>query len=420
MDILATLAVTAGPLLIVGLIMWGVIQANMQDLRETWVEKRCNPLYMPFAGIIEPKVSTVDNFQFCTTSFAAQVFARASDPVHMLFKTFTKLINMVLDSIGQFRSMATGLITFVMSFVNDVFGKIGNTFGVMVALLSRIRDLSSRILGSAGYMVTIVMAAVDTISAVIEWAASIIDTIVGIVIGMSFVLSFIFPILLFFFIPMGVALSVSGFSCFHPDTRIQTLGGRVIPIHAVKVGDVLAGGGRVTATMAFNADEIQLYNYKNIVVAGEHLVHEKGVWIYVKDSPLALPYNNGNPREIICLNTTNHHIWIGDVQFSDYEEIEEEIDMIPLSPSTEIATPLGAIDLSVCAPGMMTTRGRVHGVVHLEGGKMQMFMANADGMIPLANGTLVRDYADSHDPKILAEIQEKVLNQLNKKVRLRQ
>jgi hypothetical protein len=416
MDILATLAVTAGPLLIVGLIMWGVVQANMQDLRETWVEKRCNPLYMPFAGLVDPKVTTFDNFQYCTTSFAAQVFARATDPIHMLFQTFTKLINMVLNSIGQFRAMATGLITFVMSFVNDIFGKIGNTFGVMVSLMSRIRDLTARILGSAGYTVTIVIAAVDTISAVIEWAASIIDTIVGIVIGMSFLLSFIFPILLFFFIPMGIALSVSGFSCFHPDTRIQTISGRTIPIREVKVGDVLAGGGRVTATMAFDATETQMYNYKNIIVAGEHLVCENGVWIYVKDSPCALAVNmESNPREIICLNTSNHHIWIGNVQFSDYEEIEEEIDMTPLDPSTEILTPVGSVDLSICIPGMMTTRGRVHGVVNLEGGMMQLFMANHDGMIPLAGGRLVRDYADSHDHNVLAEIQEKVLNQLNKK-----
>lgn len=416
MDILATLAVTAGPLLIVGLIMWGVVQANMQDLRETWVEKRCNPLYMPFAGLVDPKVSTIDNFQYCTTSFAAQVFSRATDPVHMLFKTFTKLINMVLDSIGQFRAMATGLITFVMSFVNDIFGKIGNTFGVMVSLMSRIRDLTARILGSAGYTVTIVIAAVDTISAVIEWAASIIDTIVGIVIGMSFLLSFIFPILLFFFIPMGIALSVSGFSCFHPDTRIQTIDGRVVPIRAVKVGDVIAGGGRVTGTMIFDATKIQLYNYKNIIVAGEHLVCENGVWIYVKDSPCALAVDMAsNPREIICLNTSNHHIWIGNVQFSDYEEIEEEIDMTPLDPSTEILTPLGPVDLSICIPGMKTVRGRIHGVVQLEGGMMQLFMANKDGMIPLADGSVVRDYADSHDPKVLAKIQEKVLNQLNKK-----
>ena len=415
MDILATIAVVAGPLVILGIIMWGVVQANLEDIKLTWVEKRCNPMYMPFVSFIDPTTSTFENLQYCTTSFASQVFSRALEFVHMLFGQFTGLLNKVLDQFGSLRSMATGLITFVTSFINDIFGKIGNTFGVMVALLSRIRDLTNRIMGSAGYAVTTMMTVANTLTAIVDWLASLVDTIVGIIIGIAFILSFIFPPLLFFFLPLGIAMSVTGFSCFHPDTLIQKASGNVVPIREIKIGDMLAGGSRVTATMRFTTDDVKLYNYKNVVVAGQHLVCEDGVWMYVKNSAHALPFDLPYPSEIICLNTSNHHIWIGDIQFSDYEEIEEEIEMKPLDPDTLVDAVGGYIPLRDCQPGTMTRAGKVHGVVQLEGGMMQLFMDNEHGVIPLMQNRYVRDYADSHDPQVLAAIQMKVLEQLNKK-----
>jgi hypothetical protein len=46
---------------------------------------------------------------------------------------------------------------------------------------------------------------------------------------------------------------------------------------------------------------------------------------------------------------------------------------------------------------------------------MQLFMDNEHGVIPLMENRYARDYADSHDPQVLAAIQMKVLEQLNKK-----
>jgi len=415
MDILATIAVVAGPLVILGIIMWGVVQANLEDIKLTWVAKRCNPLYMPFVNVIDPSTSVFENLQYCSTSFASQVFSRALEAVHMFFGQFTKVLNKVIDQFGSLRSMATGLLTFVTSFINDIFGKIGNTFGVMLTLLSRIRTLTNRIMGSAGYLVTTMMTVANTLTAVVDWLASLVDTIVGIIIGLAVVLSLIFPALLFFFIPLGIAMSVTGFSCFHPDTLIQKADGTSVPVREVKVGDVLSHGSRVTATMRFTTDDVKLFNYKNVIVAGQHLVCEDGVWMYVKNSTHALPFDLPYPSEIICLNTSNHHIWIGDIQFSDYEEIEEEIEMKPMDPTTLIDAVGGYIPLRDCQPGTLTTAGKIHGVVQLEGGMMQLFMDNHHGVIPLMENRYARDYADSHDPQVLAAIQLKVLEQLNKK-----
>jgi hypothetical protein len=44
---------------------------------------------------------------------------------------------------------------------------------------------------------------------------------------------------------------------------------------------------------------------------------------------------------------------------------------------------------------------------------MQIFMGNHDGLFMLNGNRMVRDYPDSHDPVELAEIQKRVLAELN-------
>ena len=65
MDALSVGAVIIGPLLILGVIAYTYVQANLEKLRDEWTTYRCNPLFVPFAGGIQPDVSTIDNFQFC-------------------------------------------------------------------------------------------------------------------------------------------------------------------------------------------------------------------------------------------------------------------------------------------------------------------------------------------------------------------
>ena len=50
MDVLSVSAVLIGPLLILGVIGYTYVQANLENLRDNWVQYRCNPMYMPFAG----------------------------------------------------------------------------------------------------------------------------------------------------------------------------------------------------------------------------------------------------------------------------------------------------------------------------------------------------------------------------------
>jgi hypothetical protein len=411
MDILSVSAVLIGPLLILGVIGYTYVQANLENLRDNWVQYRCNPMYMPFAGGIQPEISTLENFQFCVNAMAQDIFGLLMQPVNLMFGVFTGVVGMITHDLGYFRNFISGIMTFIASFVGDVFSKIQNTFGTMVSLMARIRDLTQRILGSAGYAATIMITTVKFIKALVGMLMSLVRTIVTILFAISIVLSFVFPPLLAFAIFLGSQIGLS--FCFHPDTPIYVQGKGLIKVSDVKVGDVFREGCTVTATMRCLATGVPLYTYEGVVVSGEHLVLEAGKWVYVQHSSKSIPYVGPNPDLIYCFNTTDHRVPIGQTVFADYEEIEETPNYEALDPSDKVTTALGHTPLIFAFPGMPTRDGIIKAIVNLPGGKMQVFMGNQNGMFMLNGKRMVRDYPDSHDPAELAKIQERVLAELN-------
>lgn len=407
-------AVAIGPLLILGVIAYTYVQANLENLRENWTTYRCNPIYMPFAGGVQPDISTAENFEYCVNMMAQEIFGKLTEPVHLMFGVFTGILGMVNHDMGYLRNFVSGILTFITSFVGDMMAKIQNTFGEMVALMARIRDLTARILGSAGYAATIMITAYHFIRSLWETMITLVRTIVTILFAISIILSFVFPPLLAFAIVLGNSIGMS--FCFHPNTLVHVIGEGVIPISHIRVGDVLREGCTVTAVIKCLANGVKLYTYEGVVVSGEHLVHENGVWMYVKDSTKSIPYIGENPEFIYCLNTSNHQVPIGDTVFADYEEIEETPNYETFSAFDTVTTAMGKTPLAHTYPGMRTYDGIIKAVVYLPDDRMQLFMGNHDGMFMLNGKRRVRDYPDSHDPAELAEIQTRVLAELNKNV----
>ena len=112
--------------------------------------------------------------------------------------------------------------------------------------------------------------------------------------------------------PAAGAAGLSSF-CFSPDTLIQMADGSEKEIQNIKLGDDTKGGKveLVVQTLGHN-----VYNYKGIEVSGSHWVVENGKYIEVETSKHAKPIDD--KEMLYCLNTSDHAIWIKDIQFSDF------------------------------------------------------------------------------------------------------
>jgi hypothetical protein len=90
------------------------------------------------------------------------------------------------------------------------------------------------------------------------------------------------------------------------------------PIEQVRVGDRVAGGGRVYMTGLFLAAD--LYRLDGVEVTGEHLVRGDAGWIPVRAHPRAVRILTGE-RLVHNLATTHNRIRAGGLAFADYAEI---------------------------------------------------------------------------------------------------
>lgn len=464
------LVVVAGPLLIVGVILYVNARQNLDKVKKNWVQYRCHPAYMPFSSMFGE--DTASNFSFCTNAFAKEIFGYATDPIYKLFEMFQDIIKSLMDQINHFLSYLAGIDKFVFGFADTVFGKLFNTFSIFLQQIGSLRDVVGRITSSAYYAAFTINTIVDFVISFFSFIMSMIKAVVIMMFALSFILALFYPVILAFVIPLGALMGIS--YCFHPDTVVSTNRGD-IQIKSIKPGDIL-NGSRVTGKFIFNChSSIDLYAYNGTIVSGRHIVLHDGIHKYVRETGAPL-YTGERPSYLVCLNTEDNQIRIGNSIFSDYEEIDhpDSVRAIErlifgryvnaeetagLHPSTNIRYVNGNIGpIDQLKLGDKLIEGTVTGIVILDAsdanwyvvegvimmgsqpvkrngvltlakdlglplfGKkpahaIQVFLDNNDGFFTVNDRVVVRDYPDSHDIEKMEEIQNIVLFTLNECVK---
>ena len=132
----------------------------------------------------------------------------------------------------------------------------------------------------AQYMLYVVGASLEVIVNVI---GEILRTIIYILIALSILLFWWYPVLaaLLGFLAAGMGIAF----CFDPDTLIDMEDGKRKKISCIAIGDKIKNG-IVEGIIKASSKNIDMYDYKNIIVSGEHLVYENK-WIRVKESKFA-------------------------------------------------------------------------------------------------------------------------------------
>jgi hypothetical protein len=104
----------------------------------------------------------------------------------------------------------------------------------------------------------------------------------------------------------------------------------VIPIHQVKVGDILANTSTnntstiVTAIIHIDGTDVPLYRIGSVYVSGSHLIRgTDGIWKSVAEDERAIR-TDAFSKTVYCFNTTTNIIGINGLEFRDWEEIAND------------------------------------------------------------------------------------------------
>lgn len=258
-------------LIIIYLILYTLVFMTFykQYIIDNWGQYKCKPFIIPLAGFFGYDVnSTFQDCLFLSTSANSGSIMSPS-------LNITSLMGDVLGDMGgalnSLRSGMSDIRGFFGSTLGGLTDRISNTILVVQKTIIKVRSLIGKLLG---VLTTLIYTLYTTI-------ATMNSTIAG---------------------PIG---DLAGLGCFHPETLIRFNKSDYKPIFRINVGEEILGGGRVISTFKFKS-VVPIYNYKNILVSGDHLVNKNGQWKRI-DS-LGLEVDTKKIRELHCMTTSLNKI----------------------------------------------------------------------------------------------------------------
>jgi len=283
--------------IIVSLYLFGL--SRVQYLKQHWTEYRCNPIYMPMAGMVGDDI--VSNFTKCTMKGFQDYAGFMMDPLMAEFSIVNDTLSEVGGAMNSMRTMMSSTRNGFLGIIGAVFGKIQNLISQFQYIIVRMRTLLSRIVGTMLSFIYIFYAGMETGTSVMNG-------------------------------PIGKTVS---FLCFDPSTLVVLKQNRVVPMKNLKVGDVLYTGERVTSTYKVNADGVDMYHLGGVVVSGNHKVRFGDSFIKVREHPLAQKMRNMYTY-LSCFNTDTHRIHLRGIEFLDFVESEKVLPSISSDISLEL------------------------------------------------------------------------------------
>lgn len=333
---------------------YSVVMINALSIKNDWVNQRCNPKVIPFAGFIfKPKNKsaiefTGENFNFCIQDILQQITGFAVQPFTFLLSYITNIFNQLGKAINIIRDFFAKLRTNFTNIAENILSRILNMLIPMQQILIALQDSFSK--GQA-----ILTAGLYTALGSYYTLQSLLGGITNLIIEILIIMASM--IIMFFIIPFTIpmAITMSGIflaisiplaiivvfmtqvlhirpdlgipdlprppSCFDKNTKIKMLDGSYKSIENMQCGDILYNNVKITAKMRLNAKDSIMYELNGIIVSGSHRVFYENKWIFVKDYPCIKPILNYSEPYLFCLNTTSKTIIINDFIFCDWDEL---------------------------------------------------------------------------------------------------
>ena len=308
-----------------------------------WDESRCKPGVVAMAALFKPDTDSrtgaqfaSENWAFCQKQYIESAIRTATTEVKNLADSQGDIVNIAHTVVNGLSKTFTGLWSMchqAFSIILDRFNSAAKLMrNMMINMYAIVDRLQSVMFSLAMGLISMVMAMVNTVQVTLIVATIII----GIILVLQIVLFYIFaPI-------SGLIVTVSALvlasvviattaitaamisdACFIGDTRVITSFGPR-PIRDIRVGDLLEGGARVTATHKF-IRKGPLYNLYGIHVSGSHLVWTVNGLISVSQNPDVVA-SEAPDTVVYCLTTTDRKIPVLGLRrlvFADWEEIPE-------------------------------------------------------------------------------------------------
>jgi hypothetical protein len=330
----------------------------LHSLRANWLEHRYNPLYMPVAGHVyrepgqSPAEATSSNFTAAIMRIITELIRVLMIPLTLLLSIVLALFEALMAAINALRAMFNYLRNAMANMVRDVMGRVLNVMISLQHFMASAGDIMSK---STGLFAATMFIGTGSFLASFSVLLFVIRLIVVILIILA-ALMVVLMVLSYMFPPMAILLAVdiaifililiplimirtivmdvmdahsaeppSMPVCFDGETRVPVADQRgEVPMRDLEPGDLLARGGRVTATMILSARGQDVCELDGTLVTGNHSVrHMTKGWIAAREHEDAVPVPQYSQEYVYCINTTSKRVYLGAHEFADWDDLDE-------------------------------------------------------------------------------------------------
>ena len=363
------------------------IITNMQSIKDDWINQRCKPYIIPFAGIINAPNGmpsgqfTSENFNYCTQNILQDVTADALIPLTFITNVITTTLNAIKDSINMIRAMFDKIRTFFQDVAQEIMGRIMNVMVALQQIIISFRDFMGKIQGiltaslftSLGAYYTLkallgaiaqfIIAILIALAALIimfwifplTWGAAIANTaiFVALSIPMALILTFMMDVLKVH--PSLSIPAVPSMKCFDKNVVFLLKNGEKKKAREIQCGDVLINGEQITSKIVVEAKGSHMYDLNGVVVSDSHKViyndqkviynDQKVIYndnkldndnkvdkcnlISVCDHPDAKKIHEYNEPFLYCFKTNTKRIVLNNTVYADWDDLTD-LDIVAL------------------------------------------------------------------------------------------
>jgi hypothetical protein len=283
---------------------------------ENWAYYRSNPILLPIAGYIytppgyTPGEYTKANIINVVWSLVSKTLSTLMIPIYPIIQLFLKLMKQFSESLNSIRQQMAVMRNFLFKIFENINVRLQTSIAAITFYMLKLRESLKRSFGLMNLMVSS-----------LEHSYIFMQTLVRSPLvkfgemaeeGGLWMSRFALPI------GMGDRVWRDQFvsMCFYPDTPIAISNGLYKQIKELVIGDVLAGGATILATIRTKVSG-NMYQLGSDIVSGNHRVMGKHGWIRVKDHPNAefIVYPE---TEVYCLVTSDGTISTKEHLYRDY------------------------------------------------------------------------------------------------------
>jgi hypothetical protein len=217
-DVCISIGLVIATLLITG---YSSYQSVMAQVKTNWNQHRCNPIYMPFAGIIMPQPgsttaeTTTSNFSYCIKQDVSAVFSIALMPLEFAMYLIIDFIDAVLSAIMAIMEFIQWLKDQLGGIFATLYNKIVYFLVPLIEMIIHLRDMIAKLNGVA---ITALYTAMNiyniTISGILNIMVilnNILIATIAIMLGMIILAFALIPTPAF---PFGLGVYIAGFAIF--------------------------------------------------------------------------------------------------------------------------------------------------------------------------------------------------------------